>query len=225
MDKSIYVVGEEIDEILKEKYGLTDQDLINDDGYIHSKKKNVWSSGKGYDYFYFKEKKVYVCDATHTTFKEKGVTFRNIADYLDKIDATTFYEIWSDDETRKKMAALFRFPGGYHEWLTIANIFHLKGMGISLHNVVKFRTPTVDCIFYVNGKVCHHGETHSTKMHNDLYQAIENAYTEYVDLFDNSPEPIELLKKHLITDFLEVYYKDNEYPEAIQSFLDSPIQL
>ena len=67
---------------------------------------------------------------------------------------------------------------------------------------------------------------HVNNMNNVGSGGIVDNYIKQMNEYDKKAHSlIELLKKHLITDFLEVYYKDNEYPKAIQSFLDSPIRL
>lgn len=135
-----------------------------------------------------------------------------IADFLDALDEDEFKDLWDNNEARKAIAALMRYPGHMHEWLMIATLPTLKSMDIGFDWVKEVRTEiTTDFEFVSEGQICTHGNNRgSVLMHRDLKKAIEyfaKKYSEKLQRFENPekeedeglipPDPYEYLKEAL----------------------------
>lgn len=138
-----------------------------------------------------------------------------ITDWLDNLPMETLMWFWEKDTERNKIKGLMRYPGGYHEWLMLAAIPMLKAMGVSMAEILNYRTPTEECCFYIGDTQCWHGREGSTTMHNDLFMEIGNAYLECGQRKVHHTIPV--LKKYLRR-FAEKYYGSGRYemPDALK---------
>ena len=144
--------------------------------------------------------------------------------WFDGLSPNQFFEYWKHYE--KKIKALVRYPGGYHEWLMVSTLPELKAMGVPMSLIRKMIIPTTKCSFYVNGKECWHGRSGSGIMHRDLFKAIVMTYYEPMAFdgkdykSDGDVDYGEKLRANLIAFFMVYYPEGTYFPEEVREFLE-----
>lgn len=172
---------------------------------------------------YGKESQIFEKDGNRFQVYAAGVNIPyegvSIICWLDSMPMETLMWFWEKQEERNKIKSLMRYPGAYHEWLMLAAIPMLKVMNIPMGEVMKYRTPTDECCFFIDDTQCWHGREGSTTMHNDLFMEIGNAYLECSKRQVHHPFPV--LKKYLRR-FAEKYYhnRTDYMPDALKKLIE-----
>lgn len=142
-----------------------------------------------------------------------------IADFLnDEMDAAAFRQNWEENEDFKRVvSALMRYPGNMHEWLMIKELPTFKEMGIDFNLVKQVRTTINQGFqFLYNGKAYTHGNnTGSSMMHRKLSEYIQTAYEEFCA---GGGDPVEYLQA-LLQAFTDEFFNDEcKIPKELYIF-------
>lgn len=137
----------------------------------------------------------------YSFIEENGLseeTFMEFDDWFNQIEYSEFRGIWYNPKYKDCLKQFRRFPGGYHEWIMVAETLHAKELGVPGYLLNGLVTPTHNVCFKGEGR---HGSKNSTKFHIQLRTVIQNS------------ENIEELKANL-KDFIEAWLQpgqDKEY--------------
>lgn len=194
-----YYEEEQIDQILMNQYGVTEEELEDDDAPSLSSRV-------------FKEDNADICipEKERITLCADGTSSNDVLQFLQNLSVDDVFKIWEIKDNRKAIGRLIRNPGGWHEWLMVAALPYLRAMGIPLTWIRDFRTRTSQCNFYYQDgrRRCEgiHGGSGSTKMHNDLFQCYAMVYQSYVDRKCASGQKARNLIARNLSNFAKSYY-------------------
>ena len=213
VEREDFLTGEQIDEAMVEA-GISEEILAQDDedgnflNLMHTP-------------FLLEEAAIEVNETkyivTASRPSEGGKIY--IADFLnDEMDAAAFRQNWEENEDFKRVvSALMRYPGNLHEWLMIKELPTFKEMGIDFNLVKQVRTTiNEDFKFLYEGEVYTHGSnTGSYKMHQRLSECIQTAYKKFCA---GGGDPVEYLQALLQT-FTHEFFDDKcTIPEELYRF-------
>lgn len=205
-----FIGEDELDRILMEEYGITEEELQEDiersgmrSGYKSSEADIQFPNGE-----------------TVTLYAEEGGD-RNVFTFLEEHEPEDVFALWEKMENRRAIGSLIRYPGEQHEWLMVASLPFLREMGIPLAWMKEYRTLTSKCLFYYTDKTGvkqtgFHGGPGSGLMHISLLRCYTDA-CEALRQGKCTPGPSagQVIAQNL-SQFAEQYYKEiSEIPEGL----------
>lgn len=218
VDYSDYYTEDQIDQALID-YGIDPKTLAQDDenGQFLNLTPGIFSLSE-YDFEVDGE----MCHVTAEDIKKEDAIEEEdaiyIVDFLNGLNEEKFYALWANEQYKRAISALMRYPGSMHEWLMIAALPLLKEMNINLQWVKEVRTEITDAFQFVwEGERYVHGtNTGSAHMHQELYDAIKRAYRKFSPERDDA---LQCLRKQLQV-FAQDFFKDDcEIPDKLSQFI------
>lgn len=144
----------------------------------------------------------------HAFIQENGLseeTFMEFDDWFNQIEYSKFRGIWYNPKYKDCLKQFRRFPGGYHEWIMVAETLHAKELGVPGNLLNGLVTPTHNVCFNEGGQ---HGSRNSTKFHIQLRMVIQNS------------ENIEELKTNLKS-FIDAWLQPGQDKENLIQVLSN----
>lgn len=211
-----FIEEEELDRVLMEEYGVTEEELKDD------------IEGSGMQGGFKKaQADVRLPYGESVTLYAEGEGEYQVFNYLEGLEPENVFEIWGDMDNRRAIGSLIRYPGEQHEWLMVAALPFLRKMGIPLDWMRQFRTPTDYCVFHYTDKdgkdqTGVHGGAGSGLMHIDLLRCYTNSY-EQLNQGQCEPGPSsgQVIADHLVSFTDRHYKKKSEIPEGLIALINA----
>lgn len=224
VNMSDYITETQLDQMLMERYGITQEELEED---LLDSNPGCHVSAQVGEITWWDDRppiKIYASESCRNEVTDVIVT-----DWLDDVSSSDLRELWKIQKNRRVIGSLIREPGGLHEWLMVAAIPYLKTMGIPMAWVkaAAHRTFTSNCFFAYYNPLSHqnitgyHGGPGSGHMHWVLLNYYIKAYNEWCNptVLDQFVQPGPIIADCL-DEFKEQFFsKQIPAPPALETLI------